>query len=366
MVDATTTVGLSCIALKFGGGMERYAMDLVDGLHALGVRPSVFAREFDQTVPQYRMVQAERINVRWLPGKLRDFGFALALERHPARAGTETLIACNRVLSADVAVCGGTHPGFLRAVGRRPSFFDRRTIALERRHLRAARVVVAHSRMMARELVEFFDVPPERIRVIYPPVAAARFHPVDESTRAALRRSLHMPPDRVVFAFPSSSHDRKGFPLLRAFFERTKLPVTLAVAGRPVSSGLRNVVYLGFRKDMERVYQAADYCVLASLYEPFGLVGVESVLCGTPALLATNVGCGEVIDATAKEEFSAGDIHSLEDAVRRCVDRSAAGRARLEAPLSHLRAPVDVAEHARALLAAADEYRSSVAIGGIR
>ena len=347
-----TSVGISCHALKFGGGMERYAMDLVDGLHAIGIRPTVFAKSFDEQLPQLGMIEAERINVGWLPGKLRDHAFAVLLKGRRRRVGTEMLIACNRILNADVAICGGTHPGFLRAMQRAPRFFDRRMIDLERRYMQAARVVVAHSRLMEAELIEFLLAPRDKIRVIYPPVAAERFRPVNGATRAALRRSLGMAEDRVVFAFPSSSHERKGFPLLRKFFENTELPVALAVAGRPVPSGLRNILYLGFRKDVERVYLAADFTVLASLYEPFGLVGVESVLCGTPVLLASNIGCSEIIDAAAKEEFAANDLGSLDAAIRRAVARVAAGRSRLDEPSSHLGFPVDPVHHVRALLAA--------------
>src|SRR5512137_3013975 len=104
-------VGISCHALKFGGGMERYAMDLVDGLNALGVRPTVFAKVFDEQLPQYGRVDPVKIDLRWLPGKLRDHAFAALLKRRPERARVTTLIACNRILDADIAVCGGTHPG---------------------------------------------------------------------------------------------------------------------------------------------------------------------------------------------------------------------------------------------------------------
>ncbi|WP_204274472.1 glycosyltransferase, partial [Stenotrophomonas maltophilia] len=69
----------------------------------------------------------------------------------------------------------------------------------------------------------------------------------------------------------------------------------LVVIGRPVSSSSPNIRYLGYRKDIENVYRAADYTILASHYEPFGLIGVESVLCGTPAVLAANIACTEVI-----------------------------------------------------------------------
>lgn len=344
-------IGISCHALKHGGGMERYAMDLVDGLHELGIRPTVFAKKFDQSLPQYSQIDAQRIRVGGLPGKLRDHAFAFLLKRRQARAGIDVLIACNRVQSSQIAICGGTHLGFLRAMKRAPSWFDRQMIALERQHLAHARVVVAHARLMETELLELYGLAPEKIRVIYPPVVAARFRPVAAPRRAALRQALGLPEDRVVFAFPSSSHERKGFDLLREYFGTTDLPVTLAVAGRPVPHGLRNVIYLGFRKDMEQVYQAADYTVLASLYEPFGLVGVESVLCGTPVLLASNMGCGEVIADDAKEEFTPQDIASLDAAVRRALARAESGEARLHNPRASLLYSIDRTEHVRQVLA---------------
>ena len=50
-------------------------------------------------------------------------------------------------------------------------------------------------------------------------------------------------------------------------------------------------------------YRAVDFTVMASRYEPFGLVGVESLLCGTPVLCAQGVGCAEVLRAPAQIPF---------------------------------------------------------------
>ena len=52
---------------------------------------------------------------------------------------------------------------------------------------------------------------------------------------------------------------------------------------------MKNVVGLGFCTDMPELYRAADFTIMASLYEPFGLVGVESVLCGTRVVLSDNM-----------------------------------------------------------------------------
>ena len=79
------------------------------------------------------------------------------------------------------------------------------------------------------------------------------------------------------------------------FFAHTDLPIKLAVAGNPLPYAMKNVIELGKIRDMPNLYRAADYTIMASIYEPFGLIGVESVLCGTRVLLANNMGCCEVL-----------------------------------------------------------------------
>jgi glycosyltransferase involved in cell wall biosynthesis len=72
-------------------------------------------------------------------------------------------------------------------------------------------------------------------------------------------------------------------------------------------------------KQIEECYQAADFTILASQYEPFGLVGVETVLCGTPAILSSRVGCSEVIAPRAKFTFTPGNVADLRAAIRRAM-----------------------------------------------
>jgi glycosyltransferase involved in cell wall biosynthesis len=114
---------------------------------------------------------------------------------------------------------------------------------------------------------------------------------------------------------------------------------------------VRNVRHLGYRSDIENVYRAVDFTVMASRYEPFGLVGVESVLCGTPVLLADDAGCAEVIRAPAQMPFTLARPESLGRAVAGAVDRWKAGSHRLAAPCELLGYDPRVSVHIDALLA---------------
>ena len=313
-------IGLSSNALKHSGGLERYAMDLVRGFAAQGMTPAFFARRFDMSVPESRMVEAHRINVSLLPGKLRDHWFSWRLRRARRAARVDVLIGCNRVDSSEIAICGGTHLGFLRATGRVQKRSDTWQIALERKQYEQASVVVAHSNLMRDELRELYGVDEAKIQVLYPPVDGARFRPVDSGQRAALRRSFGFADHEIVLLFPSSSHERKGLPLIEAALQETTLPVVLAVAGRPPARTSERVRYIGYVKEMEDAYRAADFTILASKYEPFGLVGVESAMCGTPVIFPSSIGCCDAIAAHAKFVFAPDDLADLRATLERAIE----------------------------------------------
>lgn len=343
-------IAIACHRFGYGGGMERYAMDLVKGFRQVGIRPVVFARDFDTQLPEYHHIEPVRIAVWALPGKLRDHYVSSRLRDLKSLHGIDLLIGCSRTAVSDVAICGGTHIGHLAQSGRRPTPWDQWQIRLERAHYAHAHLVLAHSRMMADELHRYYGISGERIRVLYPPVDAETFHPVDEGRRAALRSELGIAPGTTAFLFPSTGHERKGYPLLEAWFRATDLPVSLLVAGRPVDSPSPRIRYIGYRKDIADCYRAADFTVLASRYEPFGLVGPESVLCGTPTVLPRSIGSTEALSDDACLSFDVDQPASLASALEAAQARVAQGRARLESPLEHLSYAPSPQAHVQALL----------------
>ncbi len=346
-------LAISNHALRHSGGFERYAITLVRGFHEAGLRPTFIAKSFDTTLPEYAWVNAVRLGMMGLPGKLRDLFFDWRIGRVKRRLGERMgpLIACNATRWADVAVCGGTHPGYLAAMGKPLRISDRWKIKLERAHFESSRIIVAHSALMRDEIIQHYGTAPAKIVLLYPPTDTQRFSMVDNARRAQLRTTLGLPNDRAVFLLASTGHKRKGLDALADFFGKTELPVTLVVAGRPPKTALPNVRYLGYRTDMENVYRAVDFTIMASAYEPFGLVGVESVLCGTPVLLATGVGCGEVIAEPASIPYDGQAADGLERAVRNAVTRWQAGTHRLVRTTEAMRYDPRVSTHVHALTA---------------
>lgn len=314
-------IGVSTANLTSGGGMEHYALDLIRSFLDRGQDMEVVTRRFDPAHPVAARLgsRLHKVAVGFLPGKLRNGYFSWRLDCLRKKLGIDVVLACGLARRPDWAVCGGTHRGYLAALNRRASLSDRWQIGLEESQYSYAKVIVAHSKLMRDELIEYYDIDPAKIRLIYPPVDHARFRPLGAERRRELRRAFGLPNDKRVFLFPSGGHERKGLPFLRKFFERTELPVVLAVAGRAVAG--RNIISLGYVQKMEELYPAADATILAPSYEPFGLVGIESALCGVPAILPTNTGCTEVLAPPALIAFRPNDREGLERAVRDIVAR---------------------------------------------
>lgn len=352
--ETLANLGISNHGLRASGGIERYAMTLVRGLHQRGVKPTLIAKQFDESLPEYRWVTPVHTSVKAAPGKLRDLFFDWRIGRVKKRLGLFPLIGCNQTRWSDIGICGGTHPGFLDAMDEHATLNDRWKIGLERAHLENSKVVVTHSARMRDEVVRHYGVDASKIKLLYPPIDGERFSTVDAEARDALRQQLDLPSDCAVFLLASTGHKRKGLDLLVDFFSKTDLPATLVVAGRAMHGTARNVRHLGYRADLENVYRAVDFTVMASRYEPFGLVGVESVLCGTPVLLADNAGCAEVINELAQLPFSLSAPGSLGEAVARAVERWQAGTNRIATPLHGLGYDPRVSVHVDALLAIAE------------
>lgn len=311
-------IGIACNFFGLSGGMERYTIDIAKEFSQRGYEVIIYTKKSDPFLQEQLGLKVRLCSsCRLLPGKLQPVFFSKWLEKH--KNETDVLIGCCRTDAADIYICGGTHIGFLKYTNKKTKWYDRLYIDLERLAYSKAWVVVAHSFLMHQELTDLYGLDENKIVTAFPPVASNRFAPPTEEQKDNLRAKFGLHAYKKHFLFVSTSHERKGFPLLESYFSQTKLPIDLIVAGRPIPTENEHIRYLGYRKDIEDLYKATDFTILASTYEPFGLVGIESVLSGTPVVLANNIGCCDAISDVAKTTFSAGDLKSLDRAIRTIV-----------------------------------------------
>jgi glycosyltransferase involved in cell wall biosynthesis len=166
---------------------------------------------------------------------------------------------------------------------------------------RRARRVIAISQSTARDLVQTFGLPPERLDVAVPGVGE-QFRPLPRADVQAFRARKGLP-DRFLL-FVGTLEPRKNLPvLLRAYAQlpapqRQEVPLVLAgsrgwmdgaidatIAAHELGGTVLRPGYLP-ADELPWWYNAAEWLVYPSVYEGFGLPVLEALACGTPALVS--------------------------------------------------------------------------------
>ncbi len=214
--------------------------------------------------------------------------------------------------------------------------------ALTRVSVRRAAHVITVSEFTRREVLDLLGVPPAKVTAI-PNGRDPRFQPVDESTLAAFRARMRLPPRFLLFV--GTLEPRKNVPtLLRAYArvkERLRLPLVIGggkgwlydeifalVRELSINDEVR---FLGFvdRDDLPLLYAAATAFVYPSLYEGFGFPPLEAMASGTPVVVSDAGSLQEVV-GDAGMIVPARDVDALAESLVR-VTHDDAWRAELRA-----------------------------------
>lgn len=217
--------------------------------------------------------------------------------------------------------CVVTHLGSYEAVPDAFPWWERtKARALYSGSARHADLVITVSESSRRDIVRFYGVPDERIRVIPLGVDDA-FRPIDDEAMLDRRRRAFFPDGRPYVLFVGKLSTRRHIPELLEAFRRVaaerNLPHGLVLIGgdltgqrvgeRAASLGIADRVrHLPFadHATLVEAYNAADTFIYPSGYEGFGIPVLEAIACGTPTI---------TLDNSAFPEFAGGIAHFARD-----------------------------------------------------
>ncbi len=183
-----------------------------------------------------------------------------------------------------------------------------------RQAVRRAEVVFADSNFTKEEIIRYYKVPEEKIKVVYNCVEPNFRQIADGEALEEFRRRLNLT-ERVLL-YTGAILNRRSIPeVIKAFGEVAKrVPeVSLVLVGENrtypwidlpavvASLGLENrVKLLGYVNDEDLVmlYNIAEIFIYLSSYEGFGLPPLEALACGTPVILQDTPAAGEVFGNT--------------------------------------------------------------------
>lgn len=204
-----------------------------------------------------------------------------------------------------------------------------------KRACKRANHIIAVSQATKADIVAYFEIPSEKITVIYQACSKAYYE-------GGLQLS-DAPPGRPYVLFVSSITERKNLKLLLNALQRirkTDRPLLRVVgAGGRYEDKMKelakelalseDVEFMGRLADdtLRSLYRNAEFTVYPSLCEGFGIPIVESMLMGTPVIASNTsampeAACGlaRLIDPTSVEELESAMIDQMSGGSRLSMD----------------------------------------------
>ena len=280
-------------SFKYGGGMERYITDFVQMFLLNGYKVNVYCLKYDKslakTLKNINVKQFKLINK--FPRFLKYISFALRVKSIIQKSKIKTFSTA-RILNADVAIIGGTHKIHGEIMGKKQGLYDKIETFLEKSMYKNAKAIIAHSDLMVEEINAYNLNIENKIKMIFPPVSQKEFKFVNKSEKIKYKQKLKLPTDKYIVLGLGDDGDRKGIPsLVKAIKKLDPNKYFLVIIGKKYNKSLPvNAKYFGEVNNVQDFYAAADITVAPSLYEPFGLITIESLEVGTPVVISKFLG----------------------------------------------------------------------------
>jgi len=330
---------------SFGvGGAERLLVSMLPGFtsHGISVEAAVLWPPYDLVDELEGLgVKVHRLDIshRWaIPEALGKLNRMLRKEQYDIAWGSlyfgNLYSALVRLFNPKVKVVFSLHsPGYLKSPPVKPWLFTRMKIEQITGSFLADRIV-AVSQAVADDYKRSLGW--KNIRVVHNGVLVKSFPaPIDQRLRQEIRRKFAVSDDEFLIVVPARYAPEKGHEVLlsaMALLKKEKgwVPKCVATGQGPLREKIKDKAgNLGFKDEfvltetlaqdeLFALMQAAEALVMPSLREPFGLVAVEAMVLGLPAILSNVDGMRELSgERQSALMVEPGDPQSLAEAIWR-------------------------------------------------
>ena len=168
-------------------------------------------------------------------------------------------------------------------------------------------IVIVNSNNIKRKLLELTNITPKNLAVISPGIDYKKFYRMDFGKITEHKKTFGIHDDKTVLLFAGNAIERKGLDILVKALnlltnkELERIFLIICSEGPEINKnrtnlddmiGLKDSVVFLKKVDqptLNILYNIATVFIFPSREEPLGLVGLESIACGTP-VVGSNIG----------------------------------------------------------------------------
>jgi UDP-glucose:(heptosyl)LPS alpha-1,3-glucosyltransferase len=299
------------------GGAEQFVSVYTKQLANMGHEVHIFANQW--TSSKHPNINIHSVCAIKSNSFLRILSFAWFAFRSISSKSFDIVQSHERTWSQDLYRAGdGCHREWLERRARylplikrlffRFSLFHQLILVLEKRIFEngECKKIIAISEMVKRDILKHYQIPEDRVMVVYNGVDLDRFNPSRRnSSRNELRQQLRISDEEVIILFVGSGFERKGLEYLIKsvqYIEQKNWKLVLVGKGKwrkyldfASEENRGKITHLEPIDEIEKLYAAADFFILPSIYEPFGNANLEALASGLPIITSRNCGVAEII-----------------------------------------------------------------------
>ena len=308
---------IAIIRRKFNpfGGAEQFITRTIAGLSTFNISTTIiteFWTKSDNALTNQDWIKAE-VQGNSRAAKFSSFNRSVA--NILSTNQFDLIQSHERMLGADIYRLGdGIHASWVARLAKSSPWYTRLWLKIDPYHRAVIRTeqamaqdphltYVANSTLVQQELIDWYQVPGERIVLIENGIDTKAFRQSSQSEKMIVKAKLNLNPQLPTVLFVGSGFARKGaFDLLEAVNSLPDFQLIivghdkqLAKLNKRVTALKLNkkVLVTGAQSDVKPFLAAADLFCLPSLYDPFPNAVLEALCGALPVVVTDAVGIAD-------------------------------------------------------------------------
>ena len=203
---------------------------------------------------------------------------------------------------------------------------DRKTYTLKYRHsCNVADRIIAISRQTKSDLINYWNIPEEKIDVVYQGCNPVFYEPATQQEKDEVIKKYNLPNEYLLHV--GAIERRKNQELILQAMQHTEHDIPLVMVGKASNylQSLQNSFPELFKnrviilnnvtdKELRSIYASASIFIYPSLYEGFGIPILEALSCGVPVITTDN-GCFREAGGSACQYIDPSDHNHLAEKI---------------------------------------------------